>query len=299
MPRRAARRRARDLCAGAPAGRAGRAAARHASEPHERPHARPRSPDAAGAVARVTRRATSPRERSTRVAAYDAIQPQVWITPRRAEPTCWRRPRAVDARDRGGRDAAALRRALRGEGQHRRRRPADHGRLPGLRLRARATSAPVVERAARGRRDAGRQDQPRPVRHRPGRHALALRRAALRLQPRLHQRRLELRLGGGRRGRPGRLRARHRHGRLGPRAGRVQQPGRPQADARAAGARSGVVPACRSLDCVTVFTTTRPTRRWWTRSSPASIPGDDCPGRAGVGAPIGTGFRSARPAPPS
>ena len=45
-------------------------------------------------------------------------------------------------------------------------------------------------------------------------------------------RRVELGLGGrGRRG-AGELRARHRHGRLGPRAGGLQQPGRPQAERR-------------------------------------------------------------------
>ena len=44
-----------------------------------------------------------------------------------------------------GRAAAALRHSVRGQGQHRRRRPADHRRLPGVRLSP-ARSAPVVER---------------------------------------------------------------------------------------------------------------------------------------------------------
>ncbi len=58
----------------------------------------------------------------------------------------------------------------------------------------------------RRRRDPARQDQPRPVRHRPGRHALALRRLPQRLRPRLHLRRLQLRLGRRRGAGPGELR---------------------------------------------------------------------------------------------
>ena len=50
----------------------------------------------------------------------------------------------------------------------------------------------------------------------------------------------------------GRLRARHRHRRLRPGAGRAQRHRRAQADPRAA-QHAGVVPACRSLDCVSVF----------------------------------------------
>ena len=95
-------------------------------------------------------------------------------------------------------------------------------------------SAPVVRAADRRRRHPDRQDQSRPVRHRAGRHALALRRAALRVQPRLHLRRLEFRLGGGGGGGAGELRARHRHRRVRARAGGVQQPDRAEADARPA-----------------------------------------------------------------
>ena len=51
----------------------------------------------------------------------------------------------------------------------------------------------------------------------------------------------------------GEFRAGHRHRRLRPRAGGVQQPRRPEADARAAVSTRGVVPACRTLDCVSVF----------------------------------------------
>ncbi len=88
--------------------------------------------------------------------------------------------------------------------------------------------------AARGGRDPDRQDQSRSVRDRPGRHALAVRRAAQRLRHALYLRRIELGLGGRGRGGPGRVRARHRYGGLRPRAGRVQQYRRPEADARLA-----------------------------------------------------------------
>ena len=140
-----------------------------------------------------------------------------------------------------GRAAAACRtgaalplvgRALRRQGQHRHRRRAHHGRLPGLCLRARAQrhrgAAP-----ARCRRAVAGQDQPGPVRHRPGRHALALRPAEQRLRRHAHQRRLQLGLGGGRGARPGRLLAGHRHSRLGPGAGRLQRSGGVEAHPRA------------------------------------------------------------------
>ena len=103
----------------------------------------------------------------------------------------------------------------------------------------------------RGRRDPDRQDQPGPVRDRPGRHALALRRLFERVRPgtspadRAPARRW--------RSPPGvELCARHRHRRLGPRACRFQQPRRIEADPRPA-QHGGVVPACRTLDCVSFF----------------------------------------------
>ncbi|MCK7499448.1 MAG: hypothetical protein MZW92_60380 [Comamonadaceae bacterium] len=77
--------------------------------------------------------------------------------------------------DRG--DAAALRRSLRRQGQHRRRRLADHRRAARRSATSPLAHATVVAPPARGRRGADRQDQPGPVRHRPGRHALAVRRA--------------------------------------------------------------------------------------------------------------------------
>ena len=64
--------------------------------------------------------------------------------------------------------------AVRGERQHRHRRRAHHGRLPGACARAggqrHRRAAP-----ARCRRAVARQDQPGPVRHRAGRHAVTLR----------------------------------------------------------------------------------------------------------------------------
>ena len=71
------------------------------------------------------------------------------------------------------RGEAALGHSLRGQGQHRRRRHADHGGLPGLCLSAR--QGRDRRGAAQGGRRAGRrQDQSRPVRHRPCRRAHAL-----------------------------------------------------------------------------------------------------------------------------
>ena len=141
----------------------------------------------------------------------------VWISPS-ASSDCWRSWHAARSR------RAALRRAVRGEGQHRRGRAADDGGLPRLRVPARAHRA----RWSSGWSHAGaivrRQDQPRPVRHRPGRHALAVRHLPLDL---FDQRYIS---GGSSSGSavavahgPGRLRARHRHRRLGSRAGRVQR----------------------------------------------------------------------------
>ncbi len=134
---------------------------------------------------------------------------------------------------------AALRHPLRHQGQHRPGRSADHGRLPRIRLYAGAQRLrrPVPDRR---RRDPHRQDQPRPVRHRPQRHPLALGRRTQRLQPGLHLGRLQLRLGGRRGAGLRELRPGHRHRRLRPGAGRVQQPRRPQAQPRlAVGNRPG------------------------------------------------------------
>ena len=137
------------------------------------------------------------------------------------------------SRRQGHREPAALRHPLRHQGQHRPRRPAHHGRLSRVCLHA---GTQRHRRAApdRRRRDPARQDQPRPVRHRAERHPLALRRLPQRLRPGLHLRRLQFRLGGRGGAGPGELLARHRHRRLRPRARRVQQPRRPQAELRRA-----------------------------------------------------------------
>ena len=79
-----------------------------------------------------------------------------------------------------------------------------------------------------------RQDQPGPVRHRPGGHAFAARRGGQRVPARVHQRRIEFGLGFGGRARTGGVLAGHRHGRLGTRAGGLQQHRRTQAHARLA-----------------------------------------------------------------
>ena len=163
-----------------------------------------------------------------RAAAAEAVDPAIWIARVRARAPARRRR---GARRQRPRRPAAVRRSVRGQGQHRRRRTADHRRLPRFRLSARAFGdrgrAP-----ARGRRAARRQDQSRPVRHRPRRRALALRRAAQPVRCALRFRRLELRLGGRGVARPRQFRARHRHCRFGPRPGRVLQSDRPQAEPR-------------------------------------------------------------------
>ena len=114
----------------------------------------------------------------------------VWIELRGARRPARRgaRPRAAARR---GRAAAALRPAVRGQGQHRRRRAADDGGVPRVRVPRRRARARGGE-AGRGGRAGRRQDQPRPVRDRPGRRALALRRAEEPVRRALHRRRLQL-----------------------------------------------------------------------------------------------------------
>ena len=114
------------------------------------------------------------------------------------------------------------------------------------------SAMPLWSNGCRRRRDPDRQDQPRSVRHRAGRYALALRRVPHAFDARFIS-------GGSSSGSAVavarglvELLPRHRHRRLGPGAGHAQQPGRPQADAGRLSTR-GVVPACRTLDCVSVF----------------------------------------------
>ena len=129
------------------------------------------------------------------------------------------------------RGAAALGRAVRGQGQYRRGGPAYDRRLPCLclhRTGGRRRRGP----AGRGRRHRRRQDEPRPVRDRPCRRALALRHAAQPVRRPLRAWGVELRLGRGRGAGPGQLRAGHRHGGLRARAGRLLQPCRPEAEPR-------------------------------------------------------------------
>ena len=155
----------------------------------------------------------------------------------------------------GGRAAAALRPSVRGEGQHRRRRAAHDGGLSRLRLSARG--ARVGGGAAdRGRRAGRRQDQPRSVRDRAGRCPVALRRRPQTVRRSLHRRRLQLGLGGGRR-RGGWSAS--RSGPTRPARGasrRRSTTSSASSPAAACSAPTGVVPACRSLDCVSVFALT-------------------------------------------
>ena len=134
---------------------------------------------------------------------------------------------------------------------------ADHRRLSGRSPIGRRAPRRRGRAPARRRRDADRQDQPRPVRHRPGRRALALRRLrAIRFDAGDDLRRLELRLGG-RRGAPAWSSFALGTDTAG--SGRV-----PAAFNNIVGLKptrglistSGVVPACRSLDCVSIFALT-------------------------------------------
>ncbi len=169
-----------------------------------------------------------------RVAAYEAVQPAVWIN-RVAESDVLAQARAVDARIAAGErlplagapfavkdniDVAGL---------------ATTAACPAFAYEADA-SAPVVERLiSAGAVLIGKTNHdhfatcmfgPRPPYVACGA-----------VYNRLDQQRLELRLGGGGGGRPGRLRARDRHRRLGPRTG-GGQPSSASSRPRAAGARA-------------------------------------------------------------
>ena len=158
-----------------------------------------------------------------------------------------------------GKDAAQLPLfgvPVRRQGQHRRRRPADHGGLPGLRLYA-----------ARGRDRAWRGCAP-PARSSIGKTNLdqfATGLVGVRSPygvPRNAFDPQDLIPGGSSsglrrrgRGRPRAARARHGYGGLRPRSRRAQQHRRTKAEPRPRFDR-GVVPACRTLDCVSVFALT-------------------------------------------
>ncbi len=194
----------------------------------------------------------------------------VWIGARTG-----RRRHGAGTRARAGlasraRGHAALRRAVRGEGQHRRRRRADHRRVPAVRVRA-GTLGDRRRTARGGRRDRDRQDESRSVRDRPRRHALALRRPEEPVRRTLYPGRFELRLRRRRGARTGRVRARHRHCRIGARTGRLQRHRRSQADVRdhQCRGRGAGVPfasiACRSSRAVS----TTPKRCWtWPPQAP-------------------------------
>ena len=156
----------------------------------------------------------------------------------------------------GRAEPAALRRAVRGQGQHRRRRPADHRGLPGLRLSAGAATRPRSRGcASAGAIVIGKTNLDQFATGLVGvRSPYGVPRNAVR--PGAHPRRLELRLGG--RGRaPGSCRFALGTDTAG--SGRV-----PAAFNNIVGLKpslglvstAGVVPACRSLDCVSMFALT-------------------------------------------
>ena len=174
--------------------------------------------------------------------------PAIWITRLTDEAIVWR---ARANWKRKGREAARSGACLRGEGQHRYRRAADHSGLPRLRLyrddHSPRCAAPVGRRCA-----ADRQDQSRSVRHRPRWNPQSVWRAAQCLQCRLHSRRLVVRFG--RAVAAGIVRFALGTDTAG--SGRVPaafgnivglKPTRGSVSTR------GLVPACRSLDTVSIF----------------------------------------------
>ena len=211
--------------------------------------------------------------RYARIAEVD--RPEVWIALRPADGLL-ADAADVDRRVAAGEDLPLAGLARRGEGQHRRRRAADDGGLPVVRLRpGRADATAVARLRAAGRRRA-RHDQPRPVRHRPGGHPQPVRRGPARDAPGADLRRVELRVR-----RRGRARA-SPTSRSAPtppaRAGcRPRCTASSGSSPPAAWCRStGVVPACRSLDCVTVFARDHRARRAGARES---WPGPTAPTR--------------------
>ena len=191
-------------------------------------------------------------ERSTRDRARtagDGIWISVWSSATPRAP----RPREVERRLAAGEVPAAGRDDARGEGQHRRRRPR---RPPPAARRTPTTPTRVAPVGRSALVDAGavvvgktNLDQfatglvgtRSPYGICPNAH-----------WPELIVGRVELGLGGRRGRRAGRPRARHRHRRVRPRAGGGNgivglKPTRGWLST------SGVVPACRSLDCVSVF----------------------------------------------
>ena len=164
---------------------------------------------------------------------------------------CWAAPPRFRPKDRQRSHSGACR--LR-SGQSGHRIAADDSGLSGLRLRAAADCARGAA-SARCRRGTARENQSRPVRHRAGRHAQPLRHAPQRFRPGPCAGRLVVRLGGGG-GRGNRkIRIGHRHRRVGPGAGCVRQYCRHKPTLGSVSTR-GLVPACRSLDTVTVLSRT-------------------------------------------
>ena len=158
--------------------------------------------------------------------------------------------------DAGGRRPAAVRRPVRGQGQHRRRGPADHRRLPGLRLHARNARAFVVRRLVGRRRDR-RSARPTSTSSPPAWSACARPTAcrATRCGPTSSPAaRAPARRCG--RGRDRAVRARHRHGGLRPRAGGAQRHRRPEAEARRACRRAASCPPAARSTAISVFALT-------------------------------------------
>lgn len=168
------------------------------------------------------------------------------------------RARAGGYRIRGGGRVAHIRsgkisavgRAICCQGQYRCCWNVDNGGLPGIRLHG-CDDGIRRAKATRCRRPADRQDKSRPIRDRTRRHPAPIPGAKERLPRRLCSGRIERRLGRCGRPRHRNVRVRDGHGRLKPGACRPKQHCRSEAVATVSG--SGVVPACRTLDTISVF----------------------------------------------
>ena len=189
------------------------------------------------------------------------------------------------------------------QGQHRRRRRA--ARRPAAR---RSRSSPTVDgagrpRARRRRRGGRRQDEPRPVRHRSGRARGRPTASAPTPTGRASiSGGSSSGLGRRRGGRARRPRARHRHRRLGPGAGRLPTASSGVKPTRGRISTAGVVPACRSLDCVSVFARTveeAALGRVDRRRRPTTPTRGAAGRRAPVAAVNGRGSRHRHPAAPT
>ena len=149
--------------------------------------------------------------------------------------------------------AAALRHPGRGQGQYRREGLADHGGMSRVRLSAGQGRYGCCKTRRRARSSSARPISISLPLASSAWHALRHRPQPVRQQAR--RRRFEHRLGAGGRCRLHAARARHQYRGIGPGTGGLQRQRRVKTKPPHR-ACAGVVPACRTLDCVSVFALT-------------------------------------------